>query len=100
MKKGLGVGVGGLYMCVCVRGGPVCQFTPKPFARSPHSILIIPHDDHHHHHSTQTLSPGATIMKYLDIVHPAAKTLADISLSQVGRQAGREGACSLPYSRP
>lgn len=25
---------------------------------------------------------GATIMKYLDIVHPAAKTLADISLSQ------------------
>jgi T-complex protein 1 subunit eta len=26
---------------------------------------------------------GATIMKQLDIVHPAAKTLVDISLSQV-----------------
>ena len=25
---------------------------------------------------------GATIMKLLEIVHPAAKTLADISLSQ------------------
>lgn len=27
-------------------------------------------------------------MKYLDIVHPAAKTLSDISLSQVGRMGG------------
>jgi hypothetical protein len=26
---------------------------------------------------------GATIMRLLDIVHPAAKTLVDISLSQV-----------------
>ena len=41
---------------------------------------------------------GATIMKLLDIVHPAAKTLVDISLSQdaeVGR-VGRGQACPVP----
>jgi hypothetical protein len=43
---------------------------------------------------------GATIMKLLDVVHPAAKTLVDVSLSQdaevgscrqqqAGRQSGR-----------
>ncbi|KAM3567689.1 hypothetical protein VYU27_010171, partial [Nannochloropsis oceanica] len=36
---------------------------------------------------------GATIMKYLDIVHPAAKTLADISLSQ--DPAGGDGTTSV-----
>lgn len=31
---------------------------------------------------TTISNDGATIMKLLDIVHPAAKTLVDISLSQ------------------
>ena len=47
---------------------------------------------------------GATIMKLLDIVHPAAKTLVDISLSQ-DAEVGRGGqgsyltwACALQQS--
>ncbi len=31
---------------------------------------------------TTISNDGATIMKLLDVVHPAAKTLVDISLSQ------------------
>ena len=32
---------------------------------------------------------GATIMKLLEIAHPAAKTLVDISMSQVRVRVGR-----------
>lgn len=32
---------------------------------------------------TTISNDGATIMKLLDIVHPAAKTLVDISMAQV-----------------
>ena len=35
---------------------------------------------------------GATIMRLLDVVHPAAKTLVDISMSQV---SGRLNECFL-----
>jgi chaperonin GroEL (HSP60 family) len=34
---------------------------------------------------------GATIMKLLDVVHPAAKTLVDVSLSQ-DAEVGSQGA--------
>ena len=34
--------------------------------------------------NTTISNDGATIMKLLDIVHPAAKTLVDISMAQVG----------------
>jgi T-complex protein 1 subunit eta len=34
---------------------------------------------------TTISNDGATIMKLLDIVHPAAKTLVDISMAQVLR---------------
>lgn len=34
---------------------------------------------------TTISNDGATIMKLLDIVHPAAKTLVDISMAQVRR---------------
>ena len=37
---------------------------------------------------------GATIMKLLDIVHPAAQTLVDIARSQ---DEARAGACSLLF---
>ena len=33
--------------------------------------------------NTTISNDGATIMKLLDIVHPAAKTLVDISMAQV-----------------
>lgn len=38
---------------------------------------------------------GATIMKLLDVVHPAAKTLVDVSLSQDAevRSQARCGCC-------
>merc|ERR1719498_398888 len=36
----------------------------------------------HDNGKTTISNDGATIMKLLDIVHPAAKTLVDISLSQ------------------
>ena len=35
-----------------------------------------------HTGKTTISNDGATIMKLLDVVHPAAKTLVDISLSQ------------------
>jgi len=34
---------------------------------------------------------GATIMKLLDVVHPAAKTLVDVSLSQDAEVGGHQG---------
>lgn len=37
----------------------------------------------HDGHKTTISNDGATIMKLLDIVHPAAKTLVDISMAQV-----------------
>lgn len=37
----------------------------------------------HSGNSVTISNDGATIMKLLDVVHPAAKTLVDISLSQV-----------------
>lgn len=49
----------------------------------------------HTERSVTVSNDGATIMKTLDIVHPAAKTLVDISLAQdaeVGGQATHGGA--------
>lgn len=41
------------------------------------------YDIYYYYSGKTTISnDGATIMKLLDIVHPAAKTLVDISLSQ------------------
>lgn len=40
---------------------------------------------------------GATIMKLLDIVHPAAKVLADISMSQ-DAEVSRQKACAFPWA--
>ena len=39
---------------------------------------------------------GATIMKLLDIVHPAAKVLADISMSQ-DAEVSRQKACAFQW---
>merc|ERR1719453_336772 len=40
---------------------------------------------------------GATIMKQLDIAHPAAKTLVDISMSQDAESAtARRRSCCSP----
>lgn len=44
----------------------------------------------HDGRSVTISNDGATIMRLLDIVHPAAKTLVDISLSQV---------CIMPFPR-
>lgn len=40
---------------------------------------------------------GATIMKLLDIVHPAAKVLADISISQ-DAEVSRQRVCAFPVA--
>ena len=40
---------------------------------------------------------GATIMKLLDIVHPAAKVLADISMSQ-DAEVRKQKACAFRWS--
>ena len=44
-----------------------------------------------HAGKTTISNDGATIMKLLDIVHPAAKTLVDISLSQDAEVCGPIG---------
>lgn len=43
---------------------------------------------------------GATIMKALDIVHPAAKTLVDISLSQVSFGRRTSWSCRALARQP
>ena len=40
---------------------------------------------------------GATLMKLLDIVHPAAKVLADISISQ-DAEVSRQRGCAFPVA--
>eukprot|EP00879_Flechtneria_rotunda_P013103 GHRR01013686.1.p1 GENE.GHRR01013686.1~~GHRR01013686.1.p1 ORF type:complete len:100 (+),score=34.80 GHRR01013686.1:151-450(+) len=45
----------------------------------PRGMDKLIHDDKGH---VTISNDGATIMKLLDVVHPAAKTLVDISLSQ------------------
>lgn len=49
---------------------------------------------------TTISNDGATIMRLLDIVHPAAKTLVDISMAQVRNSAlltALEGDCTLTF---
>ena len=43
---------------------------------------------------------GATIMRLLDVVHPAAKTLVDISMSQVqAKRTERRHRCTFAFAR-
>jgi hypothetical protein len=42
---------------------------------------------------------GATIMKLLDVVHPAAKTLVDVSLAQ-DAEVGAAGSAPRERARP
>ena len=53
--------------------------TPRSSTLGPRGMDKLIHDENG---NTTISNDGATIMKLLDIVHPAAKTLCEISLSQ------------------
>lgn len=72
---------GGSQVCVCLLSSSISQAVADTVRSTlgPRGMDKLMYDGR----SVTISNDGATIMRLLDIVHPAAKTLVDISLSQV-----------------